>query len=89
MIGVLRIPFLFSISFLHCSRSYGEVEATLPFEGLCLEKIGNGGYLNMVPHPDGSDRAFFSNQQGKIWLATIPYGGCDGILDIIESNPFF
>lgn len=22
-------------------------------------------------------------------MATIPYGGCDGILDVIESNPFF
>ncbi|KAB2089716.1 hypothetical protein ES319_A03G080400v1 [Gossypium barbadense] len=32
--------------------------------GLCLEKIGEGNYLDMVAHPDGSNRAFFSNQQG-------------------------
>ncbi|CAA0826794.1 HIPL1 protein [Striga hermonthica] len=55
---------------------------------LCLEKIGNGSYLNMVGHADGSNRAFFSNQQGKIWLATIPEPGSGGVLGIDESNPF-
>ncbi|XP_022727602.1 HIPL1 protein-like isoform X2 [Durio zibethinus] len=56
--------------------------------GLCLEKIGNGSYLDMVAHPDGSNRAFFSNQQGKIWLATIPKVGSGGTLELDESNPF-
>ncbi|XP_007037171.2 PREDICTED: HIPL1 protein isoform X2 [Theobroma cacao] len=59
-----------------------------PPHGLCLEKIGNGSYLNMVAHPDGSNRAFFSNQQGKIWLATIPEVGLGGTLELDESNPF-
>ncbi|KAK6123455.1 hypothetical protein DH2020_042800 [Rehmannia glutinosa] len=59
-----------------------------PPSGMCLEKIGNGSYLNMVGHPDGSSRAFFSNQQGKIWLATIPKQGSGGILEIDEANPF-
>ncbi|KAM7251603.1 hypothetical protein ACFE04_023486 [Oxalis oulophora] len=59
-----------------------------PPSGLCLEKIGNGSYLNMVPHPDGSNRAFFSNQPGKIWLATIPGEGTGGVLEIDESSPF-
>ncbi|GMI78205.1 hypothetical protein like AT1G74790 [Hibiscus trionum] len=54
--------------------------------GLCLEKIGNGNYLDMVAHPDGSNRAFFSNQRGKIWLATIPKVG--ETLELDESNPF-
>ncbi|KAK8694983.1 hypothetical protein V6N13_072526 [Hibiscus sabdariffa] len=54
--------------------------------GLCLEKIGNGSYLDMVAHPDGSNRAFFSNQRGQIWLATIPKVG--GTLELDESNPF-
>ncbi|MBA0678345.1 hypothetical protein Goari_019699, partial [Gossypium aridum] len=56
--------------------------------GLCLEKIGEGNYLDMVAHPDGSNRAFFSNQQGKIWLATIPEVGSRGTLELDESNPF-
>ncbi|KAL5582399.1 hypothetical protein UlMin_014841 [Ulmus minor] len=56
--------------------------------GMCLEKIGNGSYLNMVAHPDGSNRVFLSNQAGKIWLATVPEEGSGGTLVIDESNPF-
>lgn len=59
-----------------------------PPNGLCLEKIGNGSYLNMVAHPDGSNRAFFSDQPGKIWLATVPNEGAGGELEIDEANPF-
>ncbi|CAH9140301.1 unnamed protein product [Cuscuta epithymum] len=61
---------------------------TSPPNGLCLERIGNGTYLNMAPHPDGSSRAFFSNQQGKIWLATIPKVGSGGSLELDVSSPF-
>ncbi|KAL5742304.1 hypothetical protein ACOSP7_029036 [Xanthoceras sorbifolium] len=32
--------------------------------GLCLEKIGNGAYIAMVAHPDGSNRVFLSNLDG-------------------------
>ncbi|KAL1541560.1 hipl1 protein [Salvia divinorum] len=42
----------------------------------------------MVGHPDGSNRAFFSNQQGKIWLATIPSQGSGGVLELDEATPF-
>ncbi|KAK9276702.1 hypothetical protein L1049_006238 [Liquidambar formosana] len=63
-------------------------EALIPPVGLCLEKIGNGSYLNMAPHPDGSNRVFFSNQPGKIWLATIPEQGSGGTLGLDESSPF-
>lgn len=59
-----------------------------PPKGLCLEKIGNGSYLNMVAHPDGSNRAFFSNQPGTIWLATIPKQGSGELLQYDESTPF-
>lgn len=59
-----------------------------PPAGLCLEKIGNGSYLNMVAHPDGSNRAFFSNQMGKIWLATLPAEGSGGTMGLDESSPF-
>ncbi|RWW65869.1 hypothetical protein BHE74_00026810 [Ensete ventricosum] len=57
-------------------------------KGLCLERPGNGSYLNMVAHPDGSNRVFLSNQAGKIWLATIPEHGSGGTLELDESNPF-
>ncbi|XP_020232020.1 HIPL1 protein isoform X2 [Cajanus cajan] len=57
-------------------------------KGLCLEKIGEGSYLNMAPHPDGSNRAFFANMQGKIWLAKIPVEGSNEILEIDESKTF-
>lgn len=57
-------------------------------KGLCLEKIGDGAYLNMVPHPDGSNRAFLASLEGKIWLASIPDEGSNGILKFDESKPF-
>lgn len=59
-----------------------------PPSGLCLERIGTEAYLNMAAHPDGSRRAFFSNQQGKIWLATLPEVGTGGSLELDESSPF-
>nr|GMC56309.1 HIPL1 protein-like [Ipomoea batatas] len=59
-----------------------------PPGGLCLERIGNNAYLNMAAHPDGSTRAFFSNQEGKIWLATIPEVGSGGSLELDEASPF-
>ncbi|XP_059655942.1 HIPL1 protein-like [Cornus florida] len=61
----------------------------LPPKGLCLEKIGSGSlYLNMVPHPDGTNRAFFSDQPGKVWLATIPEQDSGESLGLDESTPF-
>ncbi|XP_076943232.1 HIPL1 protein-like [Bidens hawaiensis] len=59
-----------------------------PPTGMCLEKIANGSYLDMVAHTDGSSCAFFSNQKGQIWLATIPDVGSGRGLDLDESNPF-
>ena len=63
-------------------------EIPSPPPGLCLEKIGNGSYLSMAAHPDGSNLAFFASQQGKIWLATIPDQGSGGSLGLDDSNPF-
>ncbi|CAN6287189.1 unnamed protein product [Urochloa humidicola] len=57
-------------------------------KGICLERIGNGSYLNMAPHPDGSNRVFLSSQAGKIWLASIPEQGSGGTLQYDEANPF-
>ncbi|KVH98881.1 hypothetical protein Ccrd_022890, partial [Cynara cardunculus var. scolymus] len=57
--------------------------------GLCLEKLGNGSYVDMVPHPDGSNRVFVCNQQGKIWLTMVPEVGSSQSLMMDESDPFF
>ncbi|KAL8150185.1 hypothetical protein V2J09_019993 [Rumex salicifolius] len=59
-----------------------------PSSGICLEKIGIGSYINMAPHPDGSNRAFFSNLKGQIWMATIPDQDSAASIDVDESNPF-
>ncbi|XP_014758483.1 HIPL1 protein isoform X2 [Brachypodium distachyon] len=56
--------------------------------GMCLEKIGNGSYLNMVGHPDGSSKAFFSREDGKIWLTTVPQQGTRDSLQLDETIPF-
>ncbi|CAI9106330.1 OLC1v1005460C1 [Oldenlandia corymbosa var. corymbosa] len=63
-------------------------EELMPPKGMCLEKIGKGSYLNMAPHPDGSNRAFFSDQPGKVWLATIPEQDSGAALGLDESSPF-
>ncbi|XP_051122013.1 HIPL1 protein-like [Andrographis paniculata] len=68
--------------------SLNKTDTLPPPNGLCLEKIGTGSYINMVSHPDGSNRAFFSSQAGKIWLATIPDQDSGEELGIDESNPF-
>ncbi|KAJ9554457.1 hypothetical protein OSB04_018502 [Centaurea solstitialis] len=60
----------------------------VPPRGMCLEKLGDKGYINMAAHPDGSDRAFFSDLPGKIWLATIPSHGSREPLGLDESSPF-
>ncbi|PQQ06732.1 HIPL1 protein [Prunus yedoensis var. nudiflora] len=55
-------------------------EIPTPPSGMCLEKIGNGSYLNMVAHPDGSNRVFLSDQPGKVWMATVPEEGSGEML---------
>lgn len=63
-------------------------EIPTPPSGMCLEKIGNGSYLNMVAHPDGSNRVFLSDQPGKVWMATVPEEGSGEMLVTDKSNPF-
>lgn len=59
-------------------------------KGVCLERIDNGSYayLNMVPHPDGSNRVFLGTQAGKILLATVPEQGSGGTLQFDEAGQF-
>ncbi|KAL8518847.1 hypothetical protein ACS0TY_009986 [Phlomoides rotata] len=68
--------------------SLNKTDALPPPKGICVEKIGNGSYINMVAHPDGSNRAFFSNLAGKIWLATIPEQDSGEAIGLDESSPF-
>uniref|UniRef100_A0A803QM37 Glucose/Sorbosone dehydrogenase domain-containing protein n=1 Tax=Cannabis sativa TaxID=3483 RepID=A0A803QM37_CANSA len=68
--------------------SLNNTEVSSPPSGMCLEKINNGSYLNMVAHPDGSNRIFLSDQPGKIWLATVPEEGSGEVLVVDELDPF-
>lgn len=56
--------------------------------GVCLERIDNGSYLSLAPHPDGSSRIFLGSQAGKIWLATVPEQGSGGALQFEGAGPF-
>ncbi|CAN8233142.1 unnamed protein product [Cochlearia groenlandica] len=56
--------------------------------GVCLEKLVNESYLNMVPYPDSSNRVFLSNQAGLIYLAKISDEGSREIMGIDENNLF-
>ncbi|KAG2640615.1 hypothetical protein PVAP13_2KG106900 [Panicum virgatum] len=60
----------------------------LPVNGMCLERVGNGSYLNMAAHPDGSGRVFLSNQAGKVFLATVPAQGSGETLQLDAAAPF-
>nr|XP_010934011.1 HIPL1 protein [Elaeis guineensis] len=77
-----------SVCFDGKSVSFNSTTDSATPKGLCLERIGNGSYIDMVAHPDGSNRVFFANQAGKIWLATVPEQGSGGTLELDESNPF-
>ncbi|KAJ4979412.1 hypothetical protein NE237_010192 [Protea cynaroides] len=68
--------------------SLNNTETVHPPSGLCLEKVGNGSYITMVGHPDGSNRVFLSNQQGQIWLATVPAMDSGGTLGPDDLSPF-
>ena len=68
--------------------SLNSTKTPSPPSGMCLEKIDNGSYLNMVAHPDGSNQVFLSDQSGKIWLATVPEQESGETLAIDESSPF-
>jgi hypothetical protein len=57
-------------------------------KGVCVERISNGSYLNVAPHPDGSNRVFLASQTGKIWLTTVPEQGSRSTLEVDEANPF-
>ncbi|OEL23589.1 HIPL1 protein [Dichanthelium oligosanthes] len=68
--------------------AFNATRPALPLNGMCLERIGNGSYLNMAAHPDGSNRVFLSNQAGKVFLATVPAQGSGKKLQLDVANPF-
>ncbi|KAK1315262.1 HIPL1 protein [Acorus calamus] len=77
-----------SVCFDGKSVLLNDSQSSMPSQGVCLERIGDGYYLNMVAHPDGSDRVFVSNQKGQIYLASIPEQDSGKALELDESNPF-
>ncbi|KAG2632302.1 hypothetical protein PVAP13_2NG073146 [Panicum virgatum] len=68
--------------------AFNATRPALPVNGMCLERIGNGSYLNMAAHPDGSSRVFLSNQAGKVFLATVPAQGSGKTLQLDAAAPF-
>lgn len=78
-----------SVCFSGNAVSFNTTQPSPSPKGICLERIDNGSYpyLNMVPHPDGSNRVFLGTQAGKIWLATVPEQGSGGTLQF-EAIPF-
>ncbi|KAJ1701126.1 hypothetical protein LUZ63_000905 [Rhynchospora breviuscula] len=70
------------------SVGFNGTQAAPPPQGICLERLFNGSYTNIEPHPDGSNRIFLATQSGKIFLATVPPQGSGKSLDIDLTNPF-
>jgi hypothetical protein len=68
--------------------AFNSSRPALPLNGMCLERVGNGSYLNMAAHPDGSGRVFLSNQAGKVFLATVPPQGSGKTLQLDAAKPF-
>ncbi|KAM3381026.1 HIPL2 protein-like [Capsicum galapagoense] len=79
---------ILSQDLMNDAQSFGIHETHQAPNGVCLEKIGNGSYIGMAPHPDGSNRVFLWNQQGKVWLTTVPEDGSNEVLELDESKPF-
>lgn len=62
-----------------------------PPAGICLEKLEDaqkGYFLNLIPHPDGSDRVFVNTQAGLMYMATLSEPGSGKPLTIDYSKPF-
>lgn len=70
------------------SAAFNTTPASPPTNGMCLERVSNGSYLNMAPHPDGSNRVFLNNQAGKVFLATVPPQGSGKPLGLDVASPF-
>jgi hypothetical protein len=60
---------------------------------MCIERLdnamaGRGYFLNLVPHPDGSDRVFVNNQDGQMYLVNISEPGSGKPFGIDYNAPF-
>ncbi len=62
-----------------------------PPQGICLEKVVNTSstqFLNLVPHPDGSNRVFLSTQGGLVYLANVSAPGSNEAFSLNPAAPF-
>lgn len=70
------------------SPAHGTQEEEEEEEGtMCLERLATGSCLGLVPHPDGSARAFLYTLDGKVWLASVPKRGSGAALRV-DGSPF-
>lgn len=61
-----------SLCFNGTPLKLSEAAVNTPPAGMCLERLDNasqGYYLNLIPHPDGSDRVFVNTQAGLMYMA--------------------
>ncbi|CAK9859532.1 unnamed protein product [Sphagnum jensenii] len=66
-------------------------ESYTPPQGICLEKVVNTSstqFLNLVPHPDGSNRVFLSTQGGLVYLANLSAPGSNEAFSLNPAAPF-
>lgn len=52
-----------------------------PGPGICLDQIASRSYVDFVPHPDGSPRAFLTSKDGYIYLVNLPVEGTAEMID--------
>jgi hypothetical protein len=68
-----------------------EPVANTPPAGICLERLDTapkGYYLNLIPHPDGSNRVFVNTQDGLMYMANVTEPGSGGPFSIDYGAPF-
>ncbi|KAK1682095.1 hypothetical protein QYE76_042943 [Lolium multiflorum] len=70
------------------AAAFNTTRVVPPVNGMCLERVSNGSYINMAAHPDGSNRVFLSTLAGKVFLATVPPHGSGKQLELDVANPF-
>ncbi|XP_024383079.1 HIPL1 protein isoform X1 [Physcomitrium patens] len=84
-----------NVCFAGTPMKVAEPVSYTPPAGICLERLdnateptGKGYYLNLIPHPDGSDRVFVNTQSGLMYMANVSQPGSGGPFIIDYSAPF-
>ncbi|EFJ26503.1 hypothetical protein SELMODRAFT_441749 [Selaginella moellendorffii] len=63
-------------------------QSDVPPAGVCFDKVGEDNSIGLVPHPDGSNRAFVAMQTGQIYLVLLPDEGSNTSIKVDKAAPF-